>query len=98
MNKLRKRQTRMEILKQEIEDCHTILETAYIERDIALAVNEIAPLSDIGEQIIAMLRRIEALKNLLDRAENPCKNRNVEDFIGWIIIKPGGTGNGEKMD
>jgi len=92
MATLRKRQVRREILKQEIEDCHTILETAYIERDIALAVEEFSSLSDIGAQITAMLRRLKVLDQLLYKAEHPeLDDNHKEDFIGWIVIKRGDT-------
>ena len=83
------RKNRLEILQEEIEDCHTILESSYIERDIALIVGELGALPDIDAQIKAMLARLKALDKLLDKAEHPEKIIYNEDFIGWIKIQKG---------
>jgi hypothetical protein len=90
------RKTRLEILQEETDECHTILETLYIERDIALIVGETSVLTDIGNQIQAILKRLQAVKSLLAKAENPENVIYKEDFDGWIIITPEGTGHGEK--
>ena len=89
---MRTRKTRLEILKEEIEDCHTILESAYIERDIALIVGEINTLPDINAQISAMLKRLKALDKLQYKADHPETLIYHEDFIGWISIHPKGPG------
>ncbi len=84
------RKARLELIQEDIEECHTILESTYIERDIALIVGEISALSDISGQINAMLKRIKALNTLLNKAEHPETITYNEDFIGWIVIKPRG--------
>ena len=94
---MRLRKSREEIIKEEIEDCHTILETARIEREIALILGETEALQDVGEQIKAMLLRLPVLEKLLFATQNPDTLTNNEDFIGWIVITPGGTGHGEKI-
>ena len=89
------RKTRLEILQEEVEECHTVLESAYIERDIALIVGELGVLPDIDEQIKAMLSRLKALDKLLFKAEHPETITYNEDFIGWITINSkGGTRDG----
>lgn len=84
------RKSRIEILTEEIEDCYTILESAYIERDIALMVGETGVLKEIAEQVSAMTKRLKALHKLLYKAEHPETIIHKEDFIGWIVIEPKG--------
>ena len=95
---IRTRKSRLEIIQEEIEDCNTILESAYIERDIALIIGEIGSLSDINGQINAMHKRLKALKTLLEKAEHPETISYNEDFIGYVVIKPKGMQYGEKRN
>jgi hypothetical protein len=83
---IRPRKTRKEILEEEVEDCYTILETAKIERDLALCIEDFFSVKEIGEQIQAMQIRIPLLEKLLEKEINPSQDTYVEDFICSIII------------
>ena len=92
------RKSRLDILKEEIEDCYTVLESAKVERDVALLISDFNSLEDINATIISMNKRIPALKKLLYNEEHPEeKEPPKEDFIGFILITPEGTGNGQKI-
>jgi len=83
------RKTLVQILEEEIDECHNILSLQKIEQKIAIELGDSAAIADVGHMIAAMNKRIPILNRLLDEAKSPNEDSEPTDFQAIITIRKG---------